>query len=96
MANTGSKRITNIFRYKHHAIPVLEITATDRIIDTTTRLTATIAGIQDTPPDEMDAIQSLCTLLLDEVAPLPLPTLSILPTPPPPTPVVNEDETVII
>jgi hypothetical protein len=44
MANTGGKRITDMIRFKHHAIPVPKITATDRIIDATTRLTATIAG----------------------------------------------------
>jgi hypothetical protein len=96
MADTGGKRITDMFRFKHHAIPVLEITATNRIIDATTRLTAAIAGIQDAPPDKMEAIQSLCKLLLGKVAPLPPPTPSILPTPPPPTPVVNKDEPIII
>jgi hypothetical protein len=96
MADTGSKRITNTFLFKHHAIPVLDITATDRIINATTRLTTAIAGGQDAPPKEMEAIQSLCTLLLGKVAPLPPPTPSILPTPPPPAQVVNKDEPVII
>jgi hypothetical protein len=96
MADTGSKRITNTFHFKHHAIPVLEITATNRIIDATTRLNAAIAGIQDAPLDKMEAIQSLCTLLLGKVAPLPPLAPSILPTPPPPTPVVKKDEPVII
>jgi hypothetical protein len=45
---------------------------------------------------KMEAIQSLCTLLLGKVAPLPPPTPSIPPTPPPPTPVVNIDKPVII
>ncbi len=44
MANTGGERITNTFRFKHHAISVPEITATNRIIDATERLTAIIAG----------------------------------------------------
>jgi hypothetical protein len=44
----------------------------------------------------MEAIQSLCTLLLGKVAPLPPPTPSILPTPPPPTSVVDKDEPIII
>jgi hypothetical protein len=70
--------------------------ATNRIINSITRLTATIAGIQDAPPDKMEAIQSLCTLLLGKVAQLPPPTPSILPTPPPPTPMVDADELVII
>jgi hypothetical protein len=49
MANTGGKRITDTFQFKHHAIPVPEIMATNRIIDTTERLTAAIAGIQNAP-----------------------------------------------
>jgi hypothetical protein len=96
MANTGSKRITDTFRFKHHAIPVPEITATKKIINATTRLTAAIAGIQDAPPNKLEAIQSLCILLFGKVAPLPPPTTSIFPTPSPPTPVVNEDEPIII
>jgi hypothetical protein len=96
MANTGGERITDTFCFKHHAIPVLEITATDRIINATTKLTAAIAGIQDAPPNKMEAIQFLCTLLLGKVAPLPQPTPSILPTPPPPTPMVNKVEPIII
>jgi hypothetical protein len=96
MANKGGERITNTFHFKHHAIPVPEITATNRIIDVTKRLPAAITGIQDAPPDKMEAIQSFCTLLLGKVAPLPPPTPSILPTPPPPTPVVDEDKPVII
>jgi hypothetical protein len=35
MANTDAERITNTFRFKHHAIPVPEITAIIRIIDAT-------------------------------------------------------------
>ena len=45
MVDTGGERITDKFCFKHHAIPGPEITATNRIIDATTRLTATIAGI---------------------------------------------------
>ncbi len=56
MANTGSKRITDTFHFKHHAIPVPEITATNRIIDATSRPPAAIAGIQDAPPNKMEAI----------------------------------------
>jgi len=96
MADTGNKRITNTFQFKHHAIPVPEITGTDRFIDATTRLTAAIAGIQDAPPDKMEVIQSLCTLLPGKIALLPPPTPSILPTPPPPTPLINEDKPIII
>jgi hypothetical protein len=95
MFDTGSKRITNTFRFMHHAIPVPEITAINRIINATTRLSAAIAGIQDAPPNKMEAIQSFCTLLLGKVAPLPPRTPSILPIPPPPTPVVDKEPVII-
>jgi hypothetical protein len=54
MADTGGKRITD--RFKHHAIPVLKIIATKRIINATTRLIAAIAGIEEAPPNELEAI----------------------------------------
>jgi hypothetical protein len=85
-----------MFRFKHHSIPVSGITATNRIIDATTRLTAAIAGVQDVPPNKMEAIQSLCTLLLGEDALLPPLIPSILPISPPTTPVVSKDEPIII
>jgi hypothetical protein len=69
MAETGGKRITDTFRYNHQAIPVPKITATDRILDATARLTAAIEGVQEAPPDELAAIQALRTLLLGEVPP---------------------------
>jgi hypothetical protein len=52
MADMGGKRINDMFCFKHHAVPVPEITATNRIIDATTRLTAAIAGVQDSPPNK--------------------------------------------
>jgi hypothetical protein len=69
MADTGGERITDTFRYNHHAIPVPKITATDRILDATARLTAAIEGVQEAPPGELAAIQALRTLLLGEVPP---------------------------
>jgi hypothetical protein len=56
MTDMGGKRITDMFRFKHHAIPVPEITATNRIINATTRPTSTIDGIQDAPPNKIEAI----------------------------------------
>jgi hypothetical protein len=59
MADTGGKRITGTFRYCHHTIPIPTITATDRILHATARLTDAIAGMQEAPPDKMQAIQTL-------------------------------------
>jgi hypothetical protein len=93
MANTGGKRVSNTFWFQHHAIPVLEIIATNRIINATTRLTIATAGIQEAPPNKIEAIQSLRTLLL---VPLPPPAPSILPPPLVLTPMVDIDKPVII
>ncbi len=84
------------FLFKHHAIPAPDITDTNRIIGATTRLTITIAGVQDAPPKKIEATQSLSTLLLGKVALLLPSTPSILPTPPPPTQVIDKDEPIII
>jgi hypothetical protein len=87
MADTGGERITDTFRYNHHALPVPKITATDRILEATARLTAAIEGVQESPPDELAAIQALRTLLLGEVPPS-APT----PTPiPAPRPIIDEE-----
>jgi hypothetical protein len=96
MANAGGERITNTFQFKHHDIPVLEMATTNRIIDTTTKLTAAIAGSQEAPPNNMEAIQSLCTLLFGEVALLPPSAPSILPTTPFLTPMVDINKPIII
>jgi hypothetical protein len=59
MANTGGERTTNTFRFNHHSIPVPKITATDRTLDATARLTAAIKGVQEALPDELAGIQAL-------------------------------------
>ncbi len=64
MRNTGGERITDTLRYKHHTIPVLVVTATDRILEATHLLTAAIEGVQEAAPDELQAIKSLHHVLL--------------------------------
>jgi hypothetical protein len=66
MRNTGGKRITDMFRYKHHAIPIPVITATDCILEATHQLTAAIEGVQEAAPDKLQAIKSLCHILLSK------------------------------
>jgi hypothetical protein len=89
MEGTGSERLTDTFRFKHHTMSVPTITPTDRIINATKHLTATVAGVQEAPPSKLEAIQNLRLLLLDEAPPLPIP-INPLPVPPAPTP-VHED-----
>ena len=91
MADTGGERNTDTFRYNHHAIPVPKITATDRILEATARLTTASEGVQEFLPNELATIQALRTLLLGEVPP-------IAPTPPPvqaPRPIIDEEPVVI-
>jgi hypothetical protein len=57
------------FCYLHHAISALVITATDRILEATCCLTNAIDGVQEVPPDEIAAIQSLQALLLGKETP---------------------------
>jgi hypothetical protein len=78
MKDTGDECVTDTIRYQHHAMPVPVITATNRIleVEATWRLTNTINGVQEAPPDEMVAIHNLCALLLGKVPlqePEPLP-----------------------
>jgi len=69
MHDTGAERVTDTFRFQHHAIPVPHITPTDRIIEAARRLADAIRGVQDAPSDELAAIASLRQLLLGEALP---------------------------
>jgi hypothetical protein len=66
MYNTSGECIIDTFRYKHHAIPVPEVTATDCILEATHRLTASIEGVQEAAPYKLQAIKSLRHILLGE------------------------------
>jgi hypothetical protein len=64
MRDTGGKRITDTFWYKHQAIPVPVVTATDRILEATHQLTVAIEGVQGAVPYKLQAIDSLRHILL--------------------------------
>jgi hypothetical protein len=64
MRDTGGKHITDMFLYKNHAIPVLEVTAIDCILEATHCLTAAIEDIQEAALDGLQAIKSLHHILL--------------------------------
>jgi hypothetical protein len=66
MKEMGSERVTDMFCYQHHAIPVSVITATNPILEGTHRLANAIYRVQEAPPDKMAAFQSLQALLLGE------------------------------
>ncbi len=79
MHDTSGKRITDTFRYKHYAIPVPVITATDCILEATHQLTPAVEGVQEAALDKLQAIKSLRHILLGERIPQ-------QPSPPLPTP----------
>ncbi len=79
MCNTCGERIPNSFYYKHHAIPVPEVTATDCIFKATHHLTVAIEGVKEAAPDKLQAIKSLPHILLGKKNPQQLRPLS--PTP---------------
>jgi hypothetical protein len=64
MADTGGEQLTNKFCFNHHARPVPTITPMDRVIAATRHLTDDITGIQEAPPDKLQAILTLWQLLL--------------------------------
>jgi hypothetical protein len=73
MAGTGGEQLTDKFCFKNHAMPIPTITPTDRIIAATRHLTDAIVGIQEAPPDKLQAILTLCQLLLGKSSPVPIP-----------------------
>jgi hypothetical protein len=93
MEGTGGECLTDMFRFKHHSMPIPSITPTNQIIAVTHDLTAAILGVQEAPPDDLQAIATLCHLLLGEVPPTPVPInpSPIAPVPPPITNTVNKE-----
>ena len=92
MEDTGRERLTKTFRFKHHAMPVPPINATDCIITATWALTAAIKGTQESPPNELQAIANLRLILLGEKPPQPVPIdLPLLQPRPPSSPIVGEE-----
>jgi hypothetical protein len=79
MHDIGGERIMDMFRYKHHAVPVPVVTATDCILKATHQLTAAIEGVQEAAPDKLQAVESLRHILLGK-------RILQQPCPPPSTP----------
>ncbi len=69
-------------------MPIPSFIPTDRIITTTSDLTAAILGVQEAHLNKLQAITTLCPLLLGEVPPTPVP-VNPPPIPPVPPPISN-------
>ena len=72
VTKSGAVRLTDTWKFKHHAISTPTITPVDRITKATRDLNAAINGHTTAPPDELDAIQQLHALIVNKpVAPPP-------------------------
>ncbi|KAL7531195.1 hypothetical protein ACHAXR_003897, partial [Thalassiosira sp. AJA248-18] len=86
---SGAVRLTDTWKFKHHALTIPTVSAADRIAKATQHLASTIQGANNAPPDELAAIEQLRALITGNSTPAPtvvppsLPTA--LPTVPAPT-----------
>ena len=77
LPSTGGERISDTYRFKHHAINIPHLTAADRILEATKQLDAAIKQQpKQAPMDEIVAIQLLRKVLFGE-SPAPLPANSV-------------------
>ena len=80
LTETGSVHLIDTWKFKHQVIKVPTVTPTDRIVQATRQLTAAIQGTNDTPPNELEAIEHLRALIMAGNSSQPLSTPSV-PTP---------------
>ena len=75
--STGGERISDTFKFKHHAIVIPQLTAADRILEAAKQLDNAITQQpKQAPMDELTAIELLREVLLGEVK-KPLPQNSV-------------------
>jgi hypothetical protein len=73
VTDTGAVRITDTFKFLHHALPVPQVSSADRIVQATKDLRQAIDGATTSAPDELEAIKQLRALILGTPPPPPLP-----------------------
>ena len=66
VTETGAVRVTDTFKFKHHALPTPSVTNTGRIVKATKDLTDAIKGNNKAPPDKLEAIENLKALIRGE------------------------------
>ena len=74
---SGATRLTDTWKFSHHALPIPSISSTDRIVKATQNLTSVIQGANPSQPDELAAIEQLRAILLNST---PLPSRNESPT----------------
>ena len=60
---SGSVRLTDTWKFKHHALKTPAISSTDRIVKATQNLASVISGANPSHPDELAAIEHLRALI---------------------------------
>jgi len=77
---SGATRLTDTWKFKHHALPIPSISQTDRIVKATQHLATVIEGANPSPPDELTAIENLRALISKSYVPSLTSSPAILPT----------------
>ena len=63
ITKSGAVRLSDTFKFKHHALTTPIVTPLDRVIKATRDLATSIQGRGDEPPDKLQAIEHLRTLI---------------------------------
>ena len=61
--DTGAVRYTDTIKFKHHNLTTPSVSSADRIVKATKHLQDTIQGKNNSPPDELEAIEALRALI---------------------------------
>ena len=69
---SGATRLTDTWKFKHHALNIPEVSTTDRIVKATQHLATAIQGANTAQPDELEAIEQLRALLSNNSTPQPI------------------------
>ncbi|KAL7534864.1 hypothetical protein ACHAXR_006130 [Thalassiosira sp. AJA248-18] len=77
---SGATRLTDTWKFKHHALPTPAISSTDRIVKATQNLAATIQVANPSQQDELSAIEHLRALISNSSVPAPSVSPTTVPT----------------
>ena len=58
----GAVRYTDTIKFKHHTLTTPSVPAADRLVKATKHLQDTIQGKNNSPPDELEAIEALTVI----------------------------------
>ena len=73
VTESGAFRLTDTWKFKHHALKTPTVTSADRIVQATKNLTSAIQGGNKTGTDKLAAIANLRLLITGSSNPAPIP-----------------------